>query len=179
MIDPGYEITRLRQYLDDNQLTPSLILLTHGHIDHCAQAAAMADAYDVPVFVHASDQLLVENLETQAASFGLGPFLPIATSRLVNQLPVKLSGQIKLIETPGHTPGSCCFLIAQCLFSGDTLFHETVGRTDLSGGSLDALQNSVLTLYREHPDATPLYPGHGKSSTIGHEKIFNQVIPLN
>ena len=131
---------------------------------------------NVPVYVHEQDKYLVENLPKQLARFGfaenyespenIGTFTESDTFKLG-------SHEIKVIHTPGHTPGSCCFLIGSSLFSGDTLFYTSVGRTDFEGGSFAQISNSIKEKLFKLDDSIDVYSGHDAKTTIGYEKKYN------
>lgn len=172
VIDAGEEAARLKEYLDINQLSLEMVLLTHGHLDH---AGAVDDLLELcgpaPVYLHASDRALIDD-HTPV----FGP-LKAPSQALSEGMELSFAGEtIRVIHTPGHTPGGCCFLIGDDLFTGDTLFKHTVGRTDLVGGSTPAIIKSITEkLYKLDPEVV-VYPGHNSPTTIGHEKKYNMFV---
>ena len=171
------ERERLKNYIADNHLTPQLHLLTHGHIDHIYGARFLYEEYGLLPHLHTADAFLFQRMPQQAALFGL----PLEDSPLEEFVPLE-DGQslklglteINLITTPGHTPGGVCYYIPACnmLFSGDTLFQQSIGRTDLSGGDYSTLIHSLQQL-RQLPPETIVYPGHGLETTIRNELEYN------
>jgi hydroxyacylglutathione hydrolase len=186
VIDPGQRaFGPLRRILDENRLTPAAVLLTHGHIDHIWSAQKVSDTYGCPTYIHPDDRhMLTDPIQ------GFGPRLAqlafAAMFREPRQLveldrdgdKVELGGiTVTVDHTPGHTKGSVVFRIAdgpaEMVFSGDTLFKQSVGRTDLPGGSGRDLLGSILTKLLVLDDATVVLPGHGPKTTIGAERRSN------
>ena len=184
IVDPGQRaFGPLRRILDDNRLTPAAVLLTHGHIDHMWSAQKVADHYGCPVFIHPADRFMLAD-----PIRGFGPRIgQIAVSALFREprqvveldrdgLVVDIGGiEVAADHNPGHTRGSMAFRVPafDLVFTGDTLFKQSVGRTDLPGGSgrdlLDSIINRLLTL----GDDTRVLPGHGEETTIGAERRTN------
>ena len=189
VIDPGQRaFGPLRRILDENRLTPAAVLLTHGHVDHIWSAQKVADTYGCPVFIHPEDRHL---LTVPIRGFGprIGQIAFSALFREPRQL-VELDRDGALLEfgeltvavdhTPGHTRGSVAFRVdpdvpgtAGVVFTGDTLFKQSVGRTDLPGGSGRDLLDSIITKFFVLDDHTWVLPGHGEASTIGVERRTN------
>ena len=188
VVDPGQRaMAPLRKILDENRLTPAAVLLTHGHVDHMWSAQKVGDTYGCPVFIHPEDrEMLTDPIK------GLGPRLAqLALStmfrepRQVVELDrdgdkIELGGiTVTVDHTPGHTRGSVVFRVARAglrdplAFTGDTLFKETVGRTDLPGGSGRDLLGSIVEKLLVLDDDTLVLPGHGESTTIGLERRTN------
>lgn len=190
IIDPAGDPPAIVAALAHENVTPRLILNTHGHPDHVLANAALKAELDVPVWMHAADSGLyayapeVADLEQRT-----GLTVDTTADRVFSdgeQIVLGESG-IRVLHTPGHTPGSCCFLVNGHLFTGDTLFVGDVGRTDLKGGSLDQLIHSIETQLLALPDNTCIWPGHdynidasisrGESpTTLGIEKQENPYI---
>lgn len=186
VVDPGQRATGpLRRILDENRLTPAAVLLTHGHIDHMWSAQKVADTYGCPVYIHPADRhMLTDPIK------GFGPRLAqkafgtlFREPRQVVELDhdgatLDLGGiAVAVDHTPGHTRGSVVFRVEggpdPVAFTGDTLFKQSVGRTDLPGGSGRDLLTSIVTKLLVLDDDTLVLPGHGERSTIGHERRTN------
>jgi glyoxylase-like metal-dependent hydrolase (beta-lactamase superfamily II) len=175
VIDPGAGGPEIGETLKRRAWKIRYILLTHGHYDHIGGAAELRQACGAVLCIHQQDAVMLED-GTLNLSFLLGiPYSPVNPDRLLrdrDELEFG-SGRIKVFHTPGHTPGSCSFLIGDCLFSGDTLFRESVGRTDFPGSSYPALLKSIGTLFSNLTDDIRVMPGHGPETTIGHERRHN------
>ena len=186
VVDPGQRaFGPLRRILDENRLTPAAVLLTHGHIDHIWSAQKVADTFGCPVFIHPEDRFM---LSDPIRGFGprIGQIALGALFREPKQV-VELDGDGEILDlggvavtvdhTPGHTRGSVVFGVshgdAPIAFTGDTLFKQSVGRTDLPGGSGRDLLGSILTKLLGLDDDTRVLPGHGESTTIGLERRTN------
>ena len=153
------ELDLLYSYLEAEGLSPEAILLTHSHPDHTLGVAALVERFGIPVYAAAAPAEPYSRLEDGATIYGF-----------------------KVIATPGHTPDSVCFYneAEHILFSGDTLFAGTIGRTDLPGGDYDSEIRSIMEKLIFLPGETEIYPGHGPASTIGRERIQNPFLePFN
>ena len=190
VVDPGQRaMGQLRRILDENRLTPAAVLLTHGHIDHIWSAQKVADTYGCPAYIHPEDRFM---LSDPIKGFGRGLIGGLATSafgalfrepKQVVELDrdgdkVDIGDTVVTIDhTPGHTRGSVVFRVAgdgsEIAFTGDTLFRQSVGRTDLPGGSGRDLIGSIMTKLMVLDDDTVVLPGHGEKSTIGFERRAN------
>ncbi len=188
IVDPGQRaLGPLRRILDENRLTPAAVLLTHGHIDHIWSAQKVADTYGCPAFIHPEDRFM---LSDPIRGFGprIGQVVLGAMFRQPRQV-VELDRDGALLDfdgvavtvdhTPGHTRGSVVFRVsgagtgAGLAFTGDTLFKQSVGRTDLPGGSGRDLLGSIVTKLLVLDDDTRVLPGHGEPTTIGEERRAN------
>ena len=164
IIDPGYEAVLIMDKLSDLGLTPEAILLTHGHFDHVGAVRDLAAEYHCEVYVHPEDLSMPPMLTA-------GPLYYTKTYGEGTQL--KLAGlDIGVLHTPGHTPGSVCLLCDTSIFSGDTLFQGSCGRTDLPGGSWAAITQSLRRLASLEGNFW-VFPGHGGSTTLRDEKKYN------
>lgn len=159
--------------------TLKYVLLTHGHFDHILGINDTKKAYpDCKVLVHEADKTLMDNVNDSAIKFGLYNVEIQKVDEFVKDNEIIKLGEndIKVIYTPGHTQGCVCYLIADMLFSGDTLFYESVGRTDLVGGNFNQLKSSIQEKLFTLDGNIKVYPGHGWATTIEHEKINNQFL---
>jgi hydroxyacylglutathione hydrolase len=179
VIDPGDEAQAIAKALREAGLTLTHLLHTHAHLDHVGGTAELQRAAGGTSWLHRGDQWLVENLATQAAMIGLpAPPTPTIDRWLDEGTRVPFAGDtLQTLHTPGHTPGSCCFVLRaagrQLCFAGDTLFAGSIGRTDLWGGDgaqiMASLKGKLLAL----EDGTEVIAGHGPGTTIGLERRSN------
>ncbi len=177
VIDPGDEIEEILAVLARHGLRAKLIAVTHAHIDHVGGAARLRAATGAPVLMNAADHVLLDHLEVQAAWLGMAPPGPVAIDGEARDGDrFRLGGaDFEVRHTPGHTPGSISLWIPQesKLVAGDTLFRDSIGRTDLPGGDgrliLRSIRDKLLTL----PEEALVIPGHGPATTIGREKELN------
>jgi hydroxyacylglutathione hydrolase len=185
VVDPGQSaMGPLRRILDQHRLTPAAVLLTHGHIDHIWSAQKVADAYGCPAYIHPEDRFMLTD-----PIKGYGPRLAQIVFGALFREPkqvVELGDRDKLDvgdvlvtvdHTPGHTRGSVVFRVAgednDVVFTGDTLFCKSVGRTDLPGGSGRDLLGAIVEKLLVLDDDTVVLPGHGEATTIGAERRAN------
>ena len=182
VVDPGDEPTRILAALDRAGARAAALLHTHAHFDHIAGTADVHRATGAAIRLHPADGFLYEILVEQGRLFGFR-FEPPAevTSPLSDGEEISVGGStVRVIHTPGHSPGSSCFLIGGAtpiLFSGDTLFRDSIGRTDLWGGSFPTIERSIRERLYPLPDDLAVVPGHGERTTIGHEKKHNPFVP--
>jgi glyoxylase-like metal-dependent hydrolase (beta-lactamase superfamily II) len=178
VIDPGDDPDLILAKLKAHRLTLKEIVCTHTHIDHVGAIFELQRKAGVPASIHKADLFLFENLETQAEWLGMPAPKRGTIDRFLNDgSSVGCTGfELGVIHTPGHTPGSSCFLLANgrnILFAGDTLFQNSIGRTDLWGGSMSAIVSSIHRKLLTLDDDTLVIAGHGPSTTIGHERRNN------
>lgn len=154
------------------------ILLTHGHFDHIMGLNELKKELNAKAVISKDDLILSDKINDFTRLFGIPDSEPPVYEKYVKDGDTIKVGEleIKVISTPGHTEGGVCYLIDGKLFSGDTLFRESVGRTDLFGGSFTKLSDSIKNKLFELDDKTEVFPGHGDMTTIGHEKMYNEII---
>lgn len=181
VIDPGGDAERIRDVLARNEWTPVWVVATHGHIDHIGGIGDLMALLEGPapeVCIHEADaQMLVDSQMNLSMFAGVEASLP-ASDRLLGEGDVLRFGEVELqvLHTPGHTPGSICLTAPGVVFTGDTLFDGSVGRTDLPGGSQTQLIESINTRLMTLPDETLVYPGHGPATSIGWQRRSNPFI---
>jgi len=182
IIDCGafYEAERkaVIDYINNHELTPKHLVATHGHIDHNFGNNSIYEAFGLKVEVHANDEFLMKKAALQAEEIigvKLEDDIPPVGKYFTDKDVITFGDHVfTIMETPGHTPGSC-FLYCeeeQVAFSGDTLFHYSIGRTDFEGGSMFQMIQS-MRMIGQLPDNTVIYPGHGQETTIGIELAGN------
>jgi len=181
IIDPGDEAPQLIAAAQRSGLNPRAILLTHAHVDHVTGVDHVKAAFDVPVWLHPADLFLYDDVVGQGRMFGLNVRAQPPIDRFYDTAQAIEFGRhiVHVRHTPGHCPGGVCLAVgpadaaATDLFVGDTLFAGSIGRTDLPGGDYETLITSIRTVLFGYPDATPVHPGHGPDTTIGHERRTN------
>ena len=176
VIDPGDDIQDILEILQQNSLHLGKILLTHGHIDHVSGVKLLKEATGATVFLHTGDIFLYEQLPTQASFFGITAEEVVKIDQCLEDGMEIGEGNLRcsVIHTPGHTPGSVSFYFPQgIVFTGDTLFRWSIGRTDLWGSSHEEMMASIKDKLFKLDDKTTVYPGHGPATTIGSEKRDN------
>lgn len=179
LFDPADKGSYIYSALKDKGFTVGAILLTHGHFDHIWGVEEIRELSGAKVYAYEKEKELCEDASLNVSK-GAGRACVVKADQYV-----KDGGEIteagitcRLLATPGHTSGSCCYYFEadKILISGDTLFQESVGRTDLPTGSMSTLVRSVKEKLLPLPESVKVYPGHGDSTTIGHEKKYNAFI---
>ncbi len=180
IIDPGDDPSLLIDEINKSKYKVQAVLATHGHVDHILAAARICERYSCPFIMSKYDQKIVNDLELTCTGFGMKYFgTPKIDKDIANESELQIGEfSLKILHTPGHTAGGVCFLIENILFSGDTLFHRSVGRTDLPGGDHGKLLRSIKDVLYALPDETIVYPGHMDTTTIGEEKRHNPFLKL-
>lgn len=171
LIDSPWDSREVIDFIKDQKIELIFVLLTHAHFDHIHGL----NDFECPFYVHSGDKPLLNDPQLNGSFlFGEGVISSKEANFYSQDQSLNFSGrQIEVIHTPGHTPGSTCLKVADWLFSGDTLFFDSVGRTDIPLSSSEALISSLHEKVMILPDATIVYPGHGPSTTIGREKKEN------
>ena len=178
LIDPGDEAERICSAIAEERVKLKAILLTHGHFDHILVAEELKEKYDVPLYASKDEKEMLGssrwNLSGREEGIEITDYIPLEDGESIELL----GKEWKVISTPGHTKGSVCYFVPgdiPYLFSGDTLFYESYGRTDLYGGSEEAIKKSIKEKLFTLPDETLVYPGHEEATTIANEKQYNPV----
>lgn len=176
VIDPGEEAARLMQQIRAQGLTVAAILLTHGHFDHAGAAEELSALCNAPIYAHEAEKETLES-EKLNACWMIGKKETYRADLFVkDEQELDLAGfHIRVLFTPGHTKGGCCYYFPyeNVVFSGDTLFQMSVGRTDLEGGSMSQIVHSIQEKLMPLPEQTVVYPGHGEATTIETERMYN------
>ena len=180
MVDPPEQGAKLYETLKQNQLELEAILLTHGHFDHVGGVNELRKTAKVPVYIYSGEADLAESPSLNCSS-SMSRSISVKADKTVEDgelLQFPDMPEIKVIHTPGHTAGSVCFYLESegILICGDTLFQESVGRTDLPTGSQSALVKSIREKIFVLPENVIVYPGHGDETTIGYEKVNNPYV---
>ena len=175
------EDNRLVDFITEQGLNPVMAVNTHGHFDHLAGVEHLRRTYDIPFAMSSKDAYLLEAAPTSARMFGIGEITaPTKIDIDLNTLEELHFGNttMKIIHTPGHTPGHVSLYNEEMgvVLTGDTLFRESIGRTDLSGGDFSWIMRSILDKLIVLGDEVKVYPGHGEETTIGHESLYNPFI---
>src|SRR3990172_1049303 len=175
IIDPGDDEAYIMDVVKSQDARVDYIFLTHGHLDHISGVARIRKQYGCQALMHEKDLFLVKNMNSQAMLFNLQAPKGFIPDKYVHEGDELKVGELvfRVIETPGHSPGSICYRAENIIFVGDTLFYDSIGRTDLIGGSSDDLYASINSKLFVLPPELEIYPGHGPSSTIGDRKQSN------
>ncbi len=180
IIDPGDHPEKITARIEKENCKVQGILATHGHADHILAASRLCEIYSCPFIMSRIDSKWLAELKNMCEHFQIPyygtPAIDIDIT-LKNMLELG-DFSFDILHTPGHTKGSVCFLFDHILFTGDTLFHHSIGRTDLPGGDMQELQGSIKDKLLSLPDDTRIYPGHLKMTTIGEERSHNPFIVL-
>jgi glyoxylase-like metal-dependent hydrolase (beta-lactamase superfamily II) len=185
IVDPAceasFEDSQLLQYLDEQRLTPTVVLLTHAHVDHIAGLRQVCEHFHLPVTMHRDGRKLLRQAEAYGTimGFAVDNMEDLDVVEIEDGEVLKVGDlDVECRYVPGHCPGSMCFVVAadKAVITGDALFHFSIGRTDLPGGDyatlIDKLKTRVMTL----PDDYTVLPGHGIESQIGKERKYNSFL---
>ncbi|MGG4410197.1 MBL fold metallo-hydrolase [Niallia taxi] len=182
IVDPGDNGAKVIKTIGEMGVQPIAILLTHAHFDHIGAVETVRNEFGIPVFIHSKeDNWLTDPKFNGSSAFRLpNPVVCEPADHYLDENPAMTIGSFTfaVLETPGHSPGSVTFYFAEegVAFSGDALFFESIGRTDLAGGNQRTLLNSINDKLMSLPEETVILSGHGKSTTIGHEMDHNTYI---
>lgn len=164
VIDPGYEADIIAAFLQEQNLAAEAIFLTHGHFDHIGAVKALVEKLNCPVYIHEAELSMPEMMTA-------GPIYYTHTYGEGDRIE-KAGMSFRVLHTPGHTPGSVCLIVGNTCFSGDTLFADSCGRTDLPGGDWTTIRRSLNRLAQIEDDLT-VCPGHGILTSLATEKRYN------
>jgi len=177
VIDPGGDVGRISEIVQRHGLKIRYIINTHGHFDHVGGNLQAVKAFGAPLLIHENDAAMLGRAAEVANMYGMqGENSPAPDSFLAEGMEIAFgTHRMKVLHTPGHTQGGCCLYLEdeKKVITGDTLFADSIGRTDLPGGSHEQLLASVRSKLFTLPDEVTAYPGHGPKTTIGHEKRNN------
>ncbi len=180
VIDPGDEAQRIIQVVKESGLTIKYVIATHGHFDHTGAVKQVKQELDCDFLLHINDLMFVRRSKKSALDWGIMiDQVPDPDRNLEDGDILKLGTlELKIIYTPGHSPGGICVYVQSenIVFSGDTLFNGSVGRTDFDGGSMEELLKSIKEKLYTLPDDTVVYTGHGEETSIGNEKRQNMFV---
>ncbi len=179
IVDPAICPDYLVSHVKSNGYLPKAIFITHGHFDHVMGIDGWVQEFDVPVFLHEDEKRIIEDASLNLSAV-FGPSYAYADTKcLKDNEVIEVAGfQFRVIHTPGHTCGGCCYYCEteQILMSGDTLFCQSVGRSDFPTGSMTTLVRSIKERLFCLPDEVTVYPGHEEQTSIADEKMYNPFI---
>lgn len=183
VVDPGNDLVGIKKIINDRNLSVKKLVHTHAHFDHIGKSSELADDTKATLHLHEGDLFLYQALKQQGLFFGENVGAPKNIDSFIqDQEEFKIDDSLifKACHTPGHTPGSCSFYTelfeSPLLLAGDTLFRQSVGRTDLPGGDFDTIASSIKTRLYTLPGETLVVTGHGPSTQIAHEKKNNPFV---
>lgn len=179
VIDPGDDADAIADSLAEQRLRVTAIVATHAHFDHIVAAGRLRELTGAPFYLHKEDGPILDWMQASGRMF-LGIELPpppdVDRDASEGEILTAGSARLEVLHTPGHSPGSISLIANEAVFSGDTLFAGSIGRTDLPGGDTQALLDAVREKLFLLEDDMPVYPGHGPSTTLGEEKLYNPFV---
>jgi len=180
VIDPAGDADTIFLTAGRMNLKISTIVLTHAHVDHISGVKELKEITGANFMLHKKEALLLKSAPLQAVFFGIKPFLaPTPDSFLDEGDNLKVGNMtFNIYHIPGHSPGSICLHFNGVVFSGDVIFYDSIGRTDLPGGNFEELISGINKKLMTLPDNTIIYPGHGPSTTVGREKKYNPFLNI-
>ncbi len=176
VVDPGDMGQKIISFIEDRYLIPKLIINTHCHADHTGAVGALVDQFKIPFLCHEEDEWMLTDSGQHDTAAYLGLKVPPkndATVKDGEDIDLCEDFSLNVIHTPGHTPGGICLYGQGMVIVGDTLFKNSIGRSDLAGGDHPTLIKSIKEKLLDLPEETVVYPGHGETTTIGYEKEHN------
>lgn len=178
VVDPGGNVKDIVDYLQKCRLKAKKIILTHGHLDHIGAAEELRRITNAEILIHKKDAYMLHDAERNMSAMSGGDDISFREDGLLKDGDTIEVDEIKatVIHTPGHSAGGICLKIEDALFSGDTLFRGSIGRTDLDKGSMGALMSSIMDKLMVMPDETRVFPGHGPETSIGIERKSNPFV---
>lgn len=177
LIDAGVESIKVMAAAAEMKVDIEKIILTHGHIDHIAELDDIVEKTGAKAYIHIDDKTSLTDARINFSAYAYEARTMKSPCELLRDGSLLMLGELelKIIHTPGHTPGSICVKVNNELFSGDTLFNSGYGRVDLPNGSFEDIYSSIVNKLFSLPDETTVYPGHGASTTIENEKEYNPI----
>ncbi|MFZ5966031.1 MAG: MBL fold metallo-hydrolase [Bacillota bacterium] len=178
IVDPGGDAPDILQYIHHKELEVEYIILTHGHGDHIGGAKEIKEGTNAILCIHKADEDMLADPNKNLSGLMSGPNVVLKPDKLLMDGDILQLGTLKLhiIHTPGHTLGGICIKVEDALFTGDTLFAGSIGRTDFEGGSFEEIIDSIKRKLFVFDDQTKVYPGHGPASSIGIERVSNPFV---
>lgn len=176
VIDPGAAAVQLAERIRRDGYKPVAVLLTHGHFDHAGAAEALAEDFGVKIYAHEAEKETLSDSRKNVSWMVGAEECYHADEYVSDEQELDLAGfHIRVLHTPGHTEGGCCYYLPyeEVLFSGDTLFAQSVGRTDFPGGSMSQIVRSIKEKLMVLPEQTTVYPGHNDVTSIESERMYN------
>lgn len=175
IVDPGDDASKIIGVIHDNKVKVKIMIATHAHFDHILAVSDLKETIKSSFLIHHDDLPLLKGIKERAKRFFGIEFSPPEVDETVKEGDIIMIGndEIKVLHTPGHSPGSISLLAKGFVVTGDTLFYESIGRTDLPEGDYDKIIASIKEKLFKLDDTTRVFPGHGSETTIGHEKRFN------
>jgi hydroxyacylglutathione hydrolase len=175
IIDPGNSPELYIKEIENSKLKPIGIMNTHGHIDHVHAIQPLKDHFSIPFYIHKEEKMIIDYYPEGCLMYGIIPNeKPKVDHWLKNEVSIMIGDyKIKVIQTPGHTPGGVCYQLNSDIFTGDTLFKGSIGRTDFPGGDYNTLMDSLKYLIENVPGDTQVHSGHGYGTTIENEILSN------